>query len=81
MNKKITYLLVLFLLLDTCYSFYQFFYLPHDGDMAAIIVPGEWYADVLEDPFGISALTEGKSYSGTNRFFAHWSFLPGFGAH
>lgn len=73
MNRKITFLLVLFLLADLVYSFYQHYYLPHDGDMAPIIVPGFWYADVLADPFGYSIVTEGKRYAGSNRFFAHWS--------
>ena len=73
MNKKITFLLVLFILADLAYSFYQHYYLPHDGDMAPIIVPGFWYADVLADPFGFNIVTEGKRYAGSNRFFAHWS--------
>src|SRR5688572_26668281 len=73
MNKKIKFFLILFILLDTCYTFYQHYYLAHDGDMAPISVPGFWYADVLEDPIGIGVLMEGKRYAGTNRFFAHWS--------
>ncbi|KAA9326023.1 hypothetical protein [Adhaeribacter soli] len=73
MSKKITTLLVLFLFLDICYSFFQYYYTAHDGDMAAIIAPAEWYSDVLKDPFGFSLLSEQKSYGGSNRFFAHWS--------
>ena len=73
MNKKITFLLVLFLIMDACYSFYQFYYLPHDGDMSAVIVPAEWYSKVMQDPFGFSVFTKGEKYSGINRFFAHWS--------
>ena len=71
--KYITALLVLFLLALTGYSFYQYYYLPLDGDLASIVVPAPWYSEVLQDPFGLDALMDGKRYSGNNRFFAHWT--------
>ncbi|MBK0402257.1 hypothetical protein I5M27_04630 [Adhaeribacter sp. BT258] len=78
MNKKITYLLVLFLILDAGYSFYQLYYLPHDGDMAPLILPVKWYARVMEDPFGFSVFTSGEKYAAPNRFFAHWTMATYF---
>ncbi|MFC5269647.1 hypothetical protein [Adhaeribacter terreus] len=73
LNKKLTYLLALFLILDAAYTFYQLYYLPHDGDMAPVILPVKWYARVLEDPLGFSVFTSGEKYAAPNRFFVHWS--------
>src|SRR5688572_33150071 len=71
--KYITFLLVVFLLAFTGYSYYQYYFLSLDGDLAPIVVPAPWYAEVLQDPFGIDAVIEGIRYSGNNRFFAHWT--------
>jgi hypothetical protein len=57
---------------DICYSFFQHFHIALDGDMAAIILPAEWYWRVLEDPFGFSAVFGGEKYGAPNRYFAHW---------
>ncbi len=73
MNRKYQILLLVFILLDTAYSFYQHFHTPLDGDLAAIVWPGEWYRQVLKEPFGLSAVLDGQRYAGTNRFVAHWS--------
>ena len=73
MNRVLFYLLVLFIVLDAGFSFVQHLHKPHDGDMAAIIVPSEWYQQVLDDPYGITAATRGVKYAGTNRGIAHWS--------
>jgi len=64
-------ILVLFLVGDLGYSFVQHYYHSLDGDIAAIVVPAEWYQQVIDDPFGISVLKEGKEYASTNRHFAN----------
>ncbi|HZF99686.1 MAG TPA: hypothetical protein VEY71_01725 [Chitinophagales bacterium] len=72
-GKTLVALLVGFIVLDLGYSFVQHLNGTLDGDMPAIVVPGRWHTEVLKDPFGFGVLTEGKRYTGTNRFFAHWS--------
>lgn len=63
--------LLLFILADSCYAFYQYYHLPLDGDLVPIVAPSEHYASVLNDPFGISVITDHKEYAATNRYFAH----------
>jgi len=71
---KYKYIILFSLLLgDGIFSFFQHVNMPLDGDMSAIILPAEWYSQVLESPLGFSALIEGKTYGGSNRFFSHWS--------
>lgn len=70
-NRTLLLLLLLFVLLDTGYSFLQHLHVPLDGDMAAIILPAEWYQKVLQDPLGLSVL-QGERYGAPNRFFIHW---------
>jgi hypothetical protein len=65
--------LLTFLLADTLYSFWQHYHVALEGDLAAIVLPADWYAKVLENPFGEAALLHGEQYGGVNRFFAHWS--------
>jgi len=75
MAKKIGFVLLMFVLSDIGYSFYQHYTMPLYGEMAQIIMPDQseecyW---VLHDPFGFSAIFEGKTYANPNRFFAHWT--------
>lgn len=70
-KKFIHYLLFFLLLLDIAYSFCQYYHQPLDGDMAPIVVPSQWYQQVLEDPLGYSALIEGETYAATNRYAVH----------
>ena len=65
-------LFFILLLVEVGYSFYQHLHISLDGDMAAIILPASWYSQVLEDPFGFSAIFQGEKYGAPNRFFAHW---------
>lgn len=62
--------LLLFLLLDVAYSFWQHSQTYLDGDIANIVAPSPSYNKVLTDPFGISTI-QGEMYPGPNRFFAH----------
>lgn len=64
-------ILALLLLGDLAYSAYQYYHQALEGDIARIVLPSESYAKVLDDPFGISVLTDGASYPATNRYFAH----------
>lgn len=65
-------LFILFII-DIVFSFYQYYYIPLDGDMAAIIVPASQFQKMMQDPFGMQALINHEMYMGSNRFFAHWT--------
>ena len=65
------YLLLLFLLGDLGYSFWQYLQFPLDGDLAAIVWPSKDYGHVLHDPFGLRVLLHHELYPAPNRFFAH----------
>ncbi|MBK8567290.1 MAG: hypothetical protein IPN76_29195 [Saprospiraceae bacterium] len=71
-------LVVLFLLLDGGYSFFQHLNAVLDGDIAPIVVPADKYEQVLHDPFGLTVL-EGERYCAPNRYFVHapmrWFFM------
>jgi hypothetical protein len=75
MNKVIKYLLIIFLIADIGYSFYQHYHKPLDGDMSHIVLPtlSEGYYRVLQDPFGIEVITNDSVYPNPNRFFAHYT--------
>ena len=75
MRKKILiYSLAFILCLDLGYSFLQYYYTPLDGDMAGGIVPNEGVKKILEDPIGLSVLTDNAFYPNPNRFFSHLFF-------
>ena len=67
--KNLTLIIAFLLLCDVGFSFYQYHNQAMDGDLALIALPGKVYTKVLQDPFGISALTDGESYAGINRYF------------
>lgn len=64
-------LLILFVLADLGYTFWQNYQLPLEGDMPQIVLPAPDCQKVLEDPFGWAALTRQEVYVAPNRFFAH----------
>ncbi len=68
-------LLILFLITDLGYSFYQHYHMPLLGDIADIVVPApdKGYYLVLHDPLGLNALINHKIYPNPNRFFAHFT--------
>jgi hypothetical protein len=75
MRKEVfKYLFLILILSDLAYSFSQHYNQTLDGDMAGGIVPADDVRDVLNDPFGISVITQGKHYPNPNRFFAHWLY-------
>lgn len=59
--------------MDLGYSFVQHYQLGLDGDLASIVVPSTHYQKVLEDPFGLSVITEDAVYAAPNRYFVHWT--------
>lgn len=73
--KKIYYILLIILVLDLGYSFYQHYHMPLYGDMSDIILPtpSTGYYHVLFDPFGLNVLLKNDVYANPNRFFAHWT--------
>ncbi|MCW3103877.1 MAG: hypothetical protein JWO09_2317 [Bacteroidetes bacterium] len=75
MNKRIIYYcLLLFVLADIGYTFYQHLQVPLDGDISGGVIPTEVTNQILEDPFGFKVITQGAVYPNPNRFFAHWMF-------
>ena len=66
--------LTLFLLCDLTYSFFEYYYIPLDGDISAGVVPSSDVKKVLDDPFGFHLLSTGEKHVNPNRFFAHFFF-------
>src|SRR5690349_3582624 len=66
----VRFLLIVFLFLDTFFSFVQHYQKSLDGDVATIVLG---YPEVMHDPFGMKVLMDNAVYGGTNRFFAHWN--------
>ena len=64
-------LLMLLVLLDLGYTFWQNYQLPLEGDLPQIVLPSPDCRQVLGDPFGWAALTRHEVYVAPNRFFAH----------
>ena len=56
----------------------QHYSMPLDGDMVDGIIPNGDVSQILNDPFGISVITNNAVYSNPNRFFAHWTFFTYF---
>ena len=66
-------LLAALLIADLSYSTIQHHHKAIDGDLVAISLPAPHYAEVLQDPIGLKAITEDKEYSGAGRFWAHYT--------
>lgn len=63
--------LLLFVLCDLGYTFWQHYRAPLDGDLAGIIVPSDHYQTVLEHPLGWYAIAQDTSYAAPNRHVIH----------
>lgn len=71
--KTLIYIiLILLLLADTGYSFWQHQAKALDGDMAWNAIPDKDVLPVLSNPFGLPAILEGETYVNPNKFFCHW---------
>ncbi len=72
-NKTLIFIgLLLLLLADFGYSFWQHQAKALDGDMAWNSIPDDDLIPVLENPFGTKAILEGDTYVNPNKFFCHW---------
>lgn len=74
-SKVLSIFLIIFLTYDIISSAYLYYHLNIDGDITKIVTPILWYKDVLNDPFGIKAVTQNFEYGGAGRFMAHVSPL------
>jgi hypothetical protein len=72
-NRGIWAGVLLFILANLGFAFFQHYQCVLDGDMAQVILPTAPYVHVLHDPFGLDVLLKGEHYRATNRFVLHWS--------
>ena len=71
--KTLFYIVLIVLLLaDTGYSFWQHQAKSLDGDMAWNAIPDKDILPVLAHPFGLPAILKGETYVNPNKFFCHW---------
>ncbi|MDR2010975.1 MAG: hypothetical protein LBQ22_10905 [Bacteroidales bacterium] len=74
LNKIFYLFLIVFVLFDWGYSFFQYSLIPLDGDMAESVLPVDVLKPLMDDPLGISTIYNGQEYHHKpNRFFAHYS--------
>jgi hypothetical protein len=68
-------ILLVLILGDLGYSFYQHFHMSLGGDFGDNIAPTpeRGFYQVLRDPLGLGVLLEDRVYSNPNKFFAHWT--------
>lgn len=66
--------IVVLLLTDLAYSFLQYHAQPLDGDMPSLLVPASDVQPIFDDPTGITAIINDKTYLNPNRFFCHWMY-------
>ena len=62
-SRILNYFLILFILLDTIFSFYRYYHTALDGDMAQVIIPNVAFEKVMHDPFGKSAILNNETYA------------------
>lgn len=63
--------MILFLGFDLILSAYHYYHFSFDGDLTKIGTPILWYENVMNDPFGINAVTTKIEYGGAGRYFCH----------
>ncbi len=72
MLKRLFYtLLLLFLMADTTYSFFQHRAMSLDGDMAFLLVPAPTVQPIHDSPLGLRAIMNDEYYLNPNRYFCH----------
>lgn len=74
-TRNLLIIILILLLADLVYSFFQHLHMPLDGDMAGIILPSEAYTPVMKDPLGMGVLLHDRTYAAPNRFFAHATMM------
>ncbi len=71
LNNKFLIILVVLIIADYSYSFYQYYNTTLDGDMANLIIPSESFQTVFDDPFGFQTILNDHPHSNPNRYFSH----------
>ncbi len=72
-NRSIWLGVLLLILANLVFAFFQHYHCILDGDMAQAVLPSAQYIHVLHDPLGLDVLIKGEHYPATNRFVLHWS--------
>ncbi len=73
MKKVVPLAFVLFILVELVINFLQYYFTPIDGDLIAIVLPAEWYSQVLSDPTGLKTIQSDALIGGAGRSMAHWT--------
>jgi hypothetical protein len=74
-NQIIFIILVLFLLSDFTFSFFQYYQCPLLGDIETGVLENSVIRHILDDPFGFNAVQTGEKHVNPNRFFSHFLFF------
>ena len=72
--KRLNYFLVLIIIAELSYFFYQYLSIPLDGDMAAGVMHLNGVEKIFNDPFGFHTLLQNQTHPNPNKFFSHWMF-------
>lgn len=72
-KKFLSFILMMFLLCDLAYSFRQHLSQPLDGDLPWNVVPADEVKPILNDPFGLTVITQKEFYPNPNRYFSHFT--------
>ncbi|MCA0333838.1 MAG: hypothetical protein LCH44_07795 [Bacteroidetes bacterium] len=73
MKKILPLVWMLFILVELVINFLQYYFTPIDGDLVAIVLPADWYSQVLGDPTGLKTIQNGDLIGGAGRSMAHWT--------
>ena len=69
--KLISILLIIFLVEDLTYSFFQYYNTPLFGDITVSVLPEVHVQKLFNDPFGFDIIKNGKKQFNPNRYFSH----------
>lgn len=67
------YFLIIYLVIDISFTFWQITSLTIDGDLSDIVTPATNAGKVLKDPFGFNTIKNNDTCTGPNRFFVHYT--------
>nr|WP_319270422.1 hypothetical protein [uncultured Draconibacterium sp.] len=72
------WIFIVFILADLAFSFLQYYNSPLYGDTDSHILPDKNIQKIIDDPFGLHALSSGEKHANPNRFFAHYAYMKYF---
>jgi len=78
MSKGVKAGILLLLVANLVYAFFQHYHAILDGDMGIVMLPAKNFVRVLTDPLGLGVLLHHDHYNATNRFVLHWSLYTYF---